>query len=462
MVRQHASQLTLAAIVALAAVLRFGGIGHQSFEYDEIVTLKLVHQSFGGMLSAIPSSESTPPVYYVLAWLWVKVFGTSEAGIRSLSALFGVATVPVAYLAARTMLRSRTGGLVVAALTCVAPVLVWYSQEARSYALFVFLGALSLLFFARALDEPSRLNLWSWAAASALAIATHYFAGFLVLAETVIFLRRLGRRVIPATLGVLVVAAALAPLADHQYHTGGGKWVWFRSTSIPSRLHEILERFLYFNYNPGKTPLLVLAVAVAAALAFYGRRIGRARDALVIAGLSIGVPLVLALVGVDVFEYRNMLVAWIPLAIAVAAGIVALPWPALRVASVTLATLGLLACTVVIAHRVDLQRGSWRTGVAALQKVNGVRVVMPTDLSMIAHYWPAVRRLPARGVRVSEVDVIGQGIAGEQSLGLKLPLSFRLAGTLTAGNMTVYQLRASSPHRVTPRELPWGAVVAGS
>ena len=34
----------------------------------------------------------------MLAWGWAKAFGTGEVGLRSLSALFGAATVPVAYL----------------------------------------------------------------------------------------------------------------------------------------------------------------------------------------------------------------------------------------------------------------------------------------------------------------------------------------------------------------------------
>lgn len=456
------SGLALVAIVVLGAALRFVRIGHQSFEYDEIITLQHIHQSFGAMISSFPQfSESTPPLYYVLIWPWSRLFGTSEADLRSLSALAGTATVPVAYLTGRTMLRNRGGGLAVALLTAVAPVLVWYSQEARSYALFVFLGALSLLFFARVLDDPSRSNLGWWALFSALAIGTHYFAGFLVLAEAAIFLPRLGRRSVPAIALVLIVSVALAPLAYHQIHVGGEKWAWFQEASIPERLHELLNRFVYFNYNPGRTPLLALAVAAAAALAFYGRRVGRAREALFLAAVTVGLPLVLALVGFDVFEYRNMLVAWLPLAIAVAAGIVALPARALRVGFAGVATLAMLSCTVMIARRVDLQRGSWRQGVAALRQMPGPRIVMPSDTTMLLHYWPTVRMLPADGARVSEVDIMGQGIAGERSFRLKLP-AFRFVQKLTAGNMTIYRLQSSAPRRVTASDLPLPAVVAGS
>lgn len=451
----NATQLAVAAIVVAGALLRFVGLEHQSFESDELVTLSLVHKSFSGMLARIPHSEATPPVYYVLVWAWTHVVGRSDAGLRSMSALFGTATVPVSYLVGRAMLRSRSGGLIVAALLAVAPVMIWYSQEARSYALFVFFGALSLLYFARSLDAPSRTNLGGWAVWSSFAIATHYFAGFLVLAETILLLRRLRRRFAPALAFVLVVTAALAPLAYHQYRGAGAKWAWFKRANPGSRLHELLERFFFFNYNPGRTPLLVLAVIVAAVLALRGRRVARAPEALLVGGISVVVPFVLVFAGIDVFEYRNLLVAWLPFAVAVAAGIATLPGSA-RVATATVAALALLGCTLMISRRVDLQRGSWRAGATVLESIPGPRVVMPTQVSLLYHYWP-VQNLPRRGVRVAEVDVIGQGIGSVSSLHLDLP-GFRMVEKTTAGNMTILRLRAPSRKLVTPADLPWRSV----
>ncbi len=101
------------------------------------------------MLREVRASESNPPLYYVLAWGWSKLFGTGEAGLRSLSALFGAATIPLAYLIGKDLL-SRRAGLITAALVALNPMLIWYSQEARSYALLVLLCAASLLFFLRA------------------------------------------------------------------------------------------------------------------------------------------------------------------------------------------------------------------------------------------------------------------------------------------------------------------------
>src|SRR5919199_1265062 len=95
----------LIALTLAGAALRFATLDLQSFWYDEAVTVGIVRLDFGAILDHIPKSESTPPLYYVLAWLWTRVFGSGEVGIRSLSALLGTLAIPVFYLAARELTR---------------------------------------------------------------------------------------------------------------------------------------------------------------------------------------------------------------------------------------------------------------------------------------------------------------------------------------------------------------------
>ena len=141
---------SVVALTALAAALRFPTLGLQSYRHDEAVTAgRVLVSSLSGTMHLVWTSESTPPLYYVLAWLWSHLFGVHEFGLRSLSALFGTATVPVSYLAGRELI-GRRAGLAVAAIVAVNPVLVWYSQDARAYALLVLLSTAALLFFLRA------------------------------------------------------------------------------------------------------------------------------------------------------------------------------------------------------------------------------------------------------------------------------------------------------------------------
>src|SRR3954452_187353 len=116
-------------------------------------------------------------------------------------------------------LRGRAG-LVAALLVAVNPLLVWYSQEARAYSLFVLATALSFWLFARAHARPTMQRLVAWGLVSALALCTHYFAVFVVAAEALLLLamRRAPLRRRLAGVGIVVAAAgALAGLAWTQH-----------------------------------------------------------------------------------------------------------------------------------------------------------------------------------------------------------------------------------------------------
>jgi mannosyltransferase len=206
-VEGFASRHALLLIVALGAVLRFATLGTQSFWLDEHATLDVI-SSDGviDLLRGVQAGESNPPLYYLLAGAWKEVFGSTEVGVRSLSAVLGTATIPVVYGAA-SALATRRAGLIAAALTATAPILIWYSQESRNYALLVFLVALAFLCFVRALEDRGHRWLLGWAIASSLALTTHYFAFALIVPEAVwLFARGRGSR-LDTALAVGVVAA---------------------------------------------------------------------------------------------------------------------------------------------------------------------------------------------------------------------------------------------------------------
>jgi mannosyltransferase len=240
--RRRTHVFLLALLTAAAAAPRFAALGHQSFWVDETITARLVAKPFPGMLAALPHSESTPPLYYVLAWSWSRIFGPDEAALRSLSALLGTLTVPVAFAAGKVLVSRRTG-LFAAGLASVSPLLVWYSQEARAYALFIFLGGLSLLFFARALDEGSPRAFGWWACMSALALLTHYFAVFLVAGEALFLLYRYRRpEARRATAAVAAVGVAVLPLAAYQAKYASSKWIQW--VDLRERVEETLGQLL--------------------------------------------------------------------------------------------------------------------------------------------------------------------------------------------------------------------------
>src|ERR1700750_718725 len=79
----------LAGIVVLGAAIRFSTLDQESFWLEEATTWGIASHRLAHVLSPWPKSEAPPPLYYVLLWLWSRVFGTGEVGLRSLSALCG-------------------------------------------------------------------------------------------------------------------------------------------------------------------------------------------------------------------------------------------------------------------------------------------------------------------------------------------------------------------------------------
>ncbi len=323
----------VAGITLGAAVLRFATLGVQSYHHDEIVTAgRVLGGTFSQAMDQVGNGESAPPLYYVLAWGWSQLAGTGEFGLRSLSALAGVATVPVAYLLGEE-LRGRRAGVAAAALVAVNPMLLWYSQEARAYSLFALLCAVSALYFVRALNRGRRSDMVLWGIASALALGTHYFAFFPVAAEALWLLRRRGREMVWGLGIVILTGLALAPLAHQQSAAGHAEWI--STHAFGHRLWETGATFLVGETGdviarperllPALVPfLLVLAALVL--IVWRGRREDRraASIPLAIALAAVGVPALLAVLvpSKDYVLARNLMAALVPLLAAVAIGVI--------------------------------------------------------------------------------------------------------------------------------------------
>jgi uncharacterized membrane protein len=443
----------VAGLTVLAAGLRFATIGVQSYHHDEIVTAsRILRDGFWHAMDAVGFSESAPPLYYVLAWLWTQVTGTGEAGLRSVSALAGVATVPVAY-ALGAQLSGRRAGIVAAALVAVNPMLLWYSQEARAYALFVLLTALSLLYFLRALDQGRRRDFIAWGIASALALATHYFAAFPVAAEALWLLRRRGRETAPG-LGIVVAAGLLlAPLTIHQMSIGHAEWIGNGSLG-----HRIWDTGLTFML--GETgdiiarpehPLLAVLpcslaiVALVLVLVRGDRREHRAAGVpLVLAAVTVVVPVALALLASskDYVLARNLLPALVPLLIAVAVGCSlrrARRGGAILAAALVAYSLGF---SVWASTSPALQRPDWNAVASAIGEPTVPRAMVTWTLgeASLRYYLStgSVQVQPSEGFQwwVGEIDFISDGPVPPPPARLLGP-GFRQAGYEQVGRLYV-------------------------
>jgi mannosyltransferase len=459
----------VAGLTVLAAVLRFATLGVQAYHHDEIVTAsRVLRDGFWHAMEAVGFSESAPPLYYASAWAWTQLTGTGEVGLRSVSALAGVATVPVAYLLGAE-LRGRRAGIVAAALVAVNPMLLWYSQEARSYALLALLTALAALYFVRALprrDVPGvmhhygpvtpgtsggRRDLTLWGVFSALALATHYFAIFPIALEAVWLLWRRRREAVAGLWIVALAGLALAPLAIHQMSLGHAEWIGGRSLG-----HRVWEAGVTFAVGetgdivsrsetvlPAALPLLAMLAGLLL-LALRADRGERRAGGLMlaVAAATLAGPLALALIAPDK-DYvlaRNLLPALVPLLVAVAIG----------VTSRRARRIGTVVATVLVAYSFGFsvwvslspawQRPDWKAVATRLGEPEAPRAIVLWTLGAASlRYYLSTGSFQAQSSdgyewSVHEIDFVSDGPAPPvptQMLGPRFrPVGYEQVGRL--------------------------------
>jgi hypothetical protein len=467
----------LAALLLLAAALRLSTLSLQSFWYDEAYTpVHVLHPSLVATLESVVHRENTPPLWYVLIWGWSRIFGTGEVALRLPSALAGIAAVALAWGIGRE-LAGRRVALAMAALVAVNPLFVWYSQEARAYGLFVALAALATWCCLRAEREPTPRRMAEFALSGAAALATHYFAVFLLVPMCLWLLRRRERwRVtLPAVAAIAAVGAALVPLALAQ---GGHGTQWIGEWALAGRLETIPQYYLTgYSGAPlghGVELLVALEILVGVGVGLWRMLTPReSRGALLALGLAacgVLIPVAMAVGGADYLAPRNVVAAMIPLSATIAV-IVA----ARRTGRTGLALVGLIAATfAVLSIDVDLsprlQRGDWRGLAQAIREEPGgglpggstgataggaARVITTVELGSapLEYYLPPLHNLQrGAAVRVSQIDETGYVplVAGASEPPAP---GFRLVERRNINGLILYRFVSATPRTVSEATL---------
>ncbi|MBX7236603.1 MAG: glycosyltransferase family 39 protein [Caldilineales bacterium] len=195
-------RLLLLAFMLLAWGLRLHHLDVQSLWYDEGVTAQVARLGMR-QLAGWTAADIQPPLYYLVVGGWLRLLqpwaGSLAYVLRFLSAGFGLLLTPLLWAIGRRLWDERAGLLAAWAATA-APLLVYYGQEARMYALLMVLVGLAALAVVRQTASWGRTGQrgdWLlYAFAGLAALYTHYFAGFALLGLSLYWLiqwRRWGR-----------------------------------------------------------------------------------------------------------------------------------------------------------------------------------------------------------------------------------------------------------------------------
>ena len=171
---------------AVHAGLVFFRLDHHGLWLDEVMSINAAMASWPEMWRFFTALPEQHPLYYLILRPWLFAFGDSPAALRSLSAVFSVATVPALYLFVRQLVGTAPA-LMATGLFALAPFSVFYGQEGRMYSLLLFLVCVSSALWLRVLSSQGPD--WPKMAYVAMAVAgvyTHFFFAFVVLAHGIL------------------------------------------------------------------------------------------------------------------------------------------------------------------------------------------------------------------------------------------------------------------------------------
>ena len=266
---RFAHALVLAAILLLAAALRFHDIARHSFWPDELFTLQtssghglqhtrltnaglftdppdllsLEHaNSWSSVVTTLARDDNHPPLYFLLMRAWRMIFGDSPAAVRALSAVFSIIAVALMYDVARR-LHGQTAAVWAALIMAVAGPQIQFAQEARSYMLLVTLGLAALDALVRIEEDgPSNWRLIALGASVLGTMLSHYFAIAPCAAIGAYTLIRLRGRTRLRTFAALLMAAGL-------YLVLWGPFAWRQRANIATNNWWVIDIYPHHTWR---------------------------------------------------------------------------------------------------------------------------------------------------------------------------------------------------------------------
>jgi len=234
--------MAIVFILILGLILRLINI-NQSFWLDEAVQAITSKGTFLNLFIEL-KGDFHPPLYHLLMWVWVHLFGNGEIAMRLPSVLFGTATIWVVYLIAKNLSPQKLSIIhyplsipgIASLFLATAPFHIYYSQEARTYAMTTFFACLSMYYFIRLIIKPALLARFAarrtgrhrplviaYILSTVLMLYSDYYGIFVFLAQiiaSIIILRKKATRFLLHYSSVFLLFVPCLPLLWIQLKTG--------------------------------------------------------------------------------------------------------------------------------------------------------------------------------------------------------------------------------------------------
>ncbi len=238
--------LFVLGLVAISLVLKTRALG-SSLWMDEGLSIGIASQPLFDIPHVL-RVDGSPPLYYMLLSVWIKVFGSGPAETQGLSVALALLAIPGAFWAGWSLF-GRRAGYICAALFAFNGFLTVYAQETRMYALMVTLSLLVTALYLHVFVYGRRRYLPAFSIVLALMLYTHNWAMFVtagaLIALVPIWLqsddrRTLVRNVLLGFGGALLLYLPWVPTLIHQVLHTGAPWLNSPRFGAPVQISKTL------------------------------------------------------------------------------------------------------------------------------------------------------------------------------------------------------------------------------
>ncbi len=269
---RHIDRLLLFLILAIGALLRFYRLSDIPFTHDEFsAIIRTQYDTFGELIDKGVKIDGHPAGVQVFLYYLIRIFGVSEAILKTPFIIFGLLSVWLVYLIGKSWFNA-TVGLVAASFVSFLQFPVMYSQIARPYASGLLFALMMVWFWTSIVFHPKRqyyLNLTGYIISGALCAYNHHFSMLFALMVGVTGLFYCSREnlksYVAAGLLVFVLYIPHLPVFFYQLGTGGVEG-WLQKPR-----YDFIFDYLQYIFHFSVFVFLLVFLIISLSLLWYER-----------------------------------------------------------------------------------------------------------------------------------------------------------------------------------------------